>query len=151
MKILLAIDGSLHSRYLVKVFARRLFPVKTKVRIITAFEKSIYMRSLASMGVMTDFKELTDTHSGKIAELAVKDAFTILHNKNPELQISTAAIEGSPKQVILKEAEKMGADLIIVGSHGHGVAARFLLGSVSQAIVLHAKCSVEIIRKKKFK
>lgn len=43
-------------------------------------------------------------------------------------------------------AEEFRADLIMVGSHGHGAIERFLLGSVSQAVALHAKCSVEIIR-----
>ena len=55
-------------------------------------------------------------------------------------------IEGPPKLVILEEAEKFGADLIVVGSHGYGFVERFLLGSVSQAVAVHAKCSVEIVR-----
>ena len=42
-----------------------------------------------------------------------------------------------------------GADLILVGSHGRGAAGRFLLGSVSTAIALHAPCSVEIVRQRK--
>ena len=63
------------------------------------------------------------------------------------LAISAVAIEGSAKSVILQEAERFGADLIVVGSHGHGAVASFLLGSVSQSVALHAKCSVEIVRK----
>ena len=38
------------------------------------------------------------------------------------------------------------ADLIVVGSHGHHGIERFLLGSVSEGVALHAKCSVEVIR-----
>jgi len=57
------------------------------------------------------------------------------------------AIEGTPKSVILEEAEIFGADLIVVGSHGCGVVERFLLGSVSHEVSLHAKCSVLIVRK----
>jgi nucleotide-binding universal stress UspA family protein len=38
------------------------------------------------------------------------------------------------------------ADLIVVGSHGYRGFKRFLLGSVSQAVASHAKCSVEIVR-----
>jgi nucleotide-binding universal stress UspA family protein len=36
--------------------------------------------------------------------------------------------------------------LIVLGSHGHGGALRFLLGSTSEAVARHADCSVEIIR-----
>jgi nucleotide-binding universal stress UspA family protein len=53
---------------------------------------------------------------------------------------------GSPRTVILDEAEKWHADLIVVGSHGYRAWERFLMGSVSQAVVSHAKCSVEVIR-----
>ena len=53
---------------------------------------------------------------------------------------------GPVVDIIMQEAEKFNADLIVVGSHGGGAIERFLLGSVSQAVALHAKCSVEIVR-----
>jgi nucleotide-binding universal stress UspA family protein len=49
--------------------------------------------------------------------------------------------------VLLETAEAFGADLIVVGSHGHGKLDRFLMGSVAQAVALHATCSVEIVRR----
>ncbi len=64
----------------------------------------------------------------------------------PDLEVSTQVLEGSPKKVIVEEAERWGADLIIVGAHGHGPAERFLLGSVAQEVAVHAPCSVEIVR-----
>jgi nucleotide-binding universal stress UspA family protein len=62
------------------------------------------------------------------------------------LKISSEIIQGSPAQVIVDEAEHWGADLIIMGSRGLGVWNRLLLGSVSNAVVHHAKCSVEVVR-----
>jgi nucleotide-binding universal stress UspA family protein len=50
--------------------------------------------------------------------------------------------------VILDEAEKWDADLIVLGSHGYSGWQRFLLGSVSHAVATHALCSVEIVRQK---
>jgi nucleotide-binding universal stress UspA family protein len=47
----------------------------------------------------------------------------------------------------LSEAAEWEADLIVVGSHGRRGVNRFLLGSVSEAVALHANCSVEIIRR----
>jgi len=56
-------------------------------------------------------------------------------------------IEGSPKQVLIDEAERWGADSIFVGSRGlDGALKRFLLGSVSSAVVSNATCSVEVVR-----
>ena len=52
---------------------------------------------------------------------------------------------GPAKFIILEEAEKMKADLIVVGSHGrHGV--RMLLGSTANAVLHGAKCDVLSVR-----
>ena len=150
MKILLATDGSTHSKAMVKQFAGRTFDPNTKVHIISAYERS-YMMYASPMGTMNEYNADADKFLLKSAETAAENAATILRKINPKLSVSTAVIEGSPKVVILEEAEKFGANLIVVGSHGHGVVAGFLLGSVSQAVALHAKCSVEIIRNEKIK
>ena len=151
MKIILATEGSSHSKAMVKQFAGRTFAPNTKVRIISAYEKSYYMLNNAPMGVITEYYDTADKYSQKLAEDAVENAVTTLRKVNPKLSISIAVIEGAPKSVILDEAEKFGADLIVVGSHGHGAVAGFLMGSVSHAVALHAKCSVEIVRNRKNK
>ncbi|MGE3919833.1 MAG: universal stress protein [Gammaproteobacteria bacterium] len=54
---------------------------------------------------------------------------------------------GSPKIVILEQAQKLGVDLIIVGSHGrHGIG--LLLGSTANAVLHHAPCDVLAVRVK---
>jgi nucleotide-binding universal stress UspA family protein len=152
MKILLATDGSDYNNLAVEEFADRLFASKTEVRIISAFENSsIAMSTAAPMGGLADYYQKADNDAKKSAENAVKSAADLLQKKHPELLITTAIIGGSPKQAILNAAEEFGADLIVVGSHGRGAIERFLLGSVSQAVALHAKCSVEIIRNEKAK
>ena len=55
-------------------------------------------------------------------------------------------IKGSPKHEILGEAKAWAPDLIVVGSHGYRGLTKLWLGSVSQAVASHAKCSVEIVR-----
>jgi nucleotide-binding universal stress UspA family protein len=49
--------------------------------------------------------------------------------------------------VILDEAEKWKVDVIVLGSHGRSGFDRMVMGSVSEAVALHAKCSVEVIRR----
>jgi nucleotide-binding universal stress UspA family protein len=150
MKILLATDGSAHSKVMVKKFAGRTFAPNSKVRIISAYER-FYMTYASPNGAINEYVAEADMFLKKSASEATENAATILRKINPKLSVSTAVIEGSPKVVILAEAEKFGANLIVVGSHGHGTVAGFLLGSVSQAVALHAKCSVEIIRNEKAK
>jgi nucleotide-binding universal stress UspA family protein len=65
------------------------------------------------------------------------------------LKISHEIIGGPPNQVIVEEAERWGAELIVMGSRGLGAWNRLLLGSVSSAVVHHAKCSVEVVRTSK--
>jgi nucleotide-binding universal stress UspA family protein len=53
-------------------------------------------------------------------------------------------LEGTVHQEILRLAEKLGAELIAAGSHGHGFWGRLLLGSVSTRLIRGAQCSVLI-------
>jgi nucleotide-binding universal stress UspA family protein len=62
------------------------------------------------------------------------------------LNVSTVVEEGDPKTNIIDHAAHWHADLIVLGSHGRKGIDRFLLGSVSEAVVRHAPCSVEIVR-----
>ena len=151
MKILLAIDGSPHSKAAVAEVARRPFPLKTKLRILSAYQKTQLITAIGPMGVSQEYYAEVDQYALKKAKNLTEMASKILQGKIPTLIITTAVIEGSPKTVILEEAEIFGADLIVVGSHGYGAVERFLMGSVSQAVALHAKCSVEIVRIKNFK
>jgi len=63
------------------------------------------------------------------------------------LTASLVVREGNPKQVIVEEAENWGADSIFIGATKFsGFLTKYLLGSVSSAIVTRAHCSVEVIR-----
>ena len=54
---------------------------------------------------------------------------------------------GLSREAILDEADAFKEDLIVLGLYGRGRIERFLLGSVSLAVVTHATCSVEIVRR----
>jgi nucleotide-binding universal stress UspA family protein len=60
------------------------------------------------------------------------------------LDVERVAIEGGPASVLVEAAE--GAELLVVGSRGHGGFAGLLLGSVSQQCAHHAPCPVVIVR-----
>jgi len=90
--------------------------------------------------------ELQREESMRRAQNAVSRSVEILSSTFSKVSESISVLLDGPKAVILAEAEKTGADLIVVGSHGHHGIERFLLGSVSEGAALHAHCSVEVIR-----
>jgi nucleotide-binding universal stress UspA family protein len=54
-------------------------------------------------------------------------------------------VQGRTAEAILKEGERLGADLIIVGSHGHGAVYHMLVGSVTEGVLHRAKCPVLVV------
>jgi len=63
------------------------------------------------------------------------------------LVVSSSVIDGDPKEALINEARRWNADAIFVGARGVGRIERFLLGSVSAAVITHAPCTVEVVRR----
>ena len=59
--------------------------------------------------------------------------------------VTMAVDMGTPADAIARYAATHGADVIVLGSHGHGVVHRFLLGSVAEAVVRRGTCAVLIV------
>jgi nucleotide-binding universal stress UspA family protein len=149
MKIVLAIDGSACSDAAVDEVAQRPWPADSQVRIISVMELPAPLTS-EPWSASTDFFKEVDTALRTQAEKTLSSATAKLREGkgSNRLDITTEVLMGSPKRVVVEEAEKWGADLIVVGSHGYRSWERMLLGSVSQTVALHAECSVEIVRKR---
>jgi nucleotide-binding universal stress UspA family protein len=146
MKILLAVDGSPCSDAAIEEVCTRPWPAGSTVEVLTAFELPIAPSPDAWAIPPTYFEEM-DRCVKQQAKSIVEGAIKKLKSKpNSSMMIDGKFVPGSPRRVILDEAEDWGADLIIVGSHGYRAWEKFLLGSVSQSVVSHAKCSVEVVR-----
>ena len=63
----------------------------------------------------------------------------------PAERVSAVVRLGSIYNEVLDEAEKTGADLVVIGSH-RPTMATYLLGSNASTIVRHARCSVLVVR-----
>jgi nucleotide-binding universal stress UspA family protein len=63
-----------------------------------------------------------------------------------DVKIEQRVVEGTAGAVLVDESRN--ADLLVVGSRGHGGFAQLLLGSVSQQCAHHAACPVVIVRSK---
>lgn len=78
-------------------------------------------------------------------------AESIVHERiqNENVTVNAGVIIGNPARAVVEKAQDWGADLIVVGSHGYGFWGRMVIGSVSQAIINNAPCSVLVVRKTK--
>lgn len=146
MKILLAVDGSTYSDAAIDEVLRRPWPARSEVKVITAFETPIMVGMEPWAATPIYFDEL-DNAVRSAAQAILDGALEKLKAIKHTLKISSEVIPGPPRQVIIEEAERWSADLIIIGSRGLGAWNRLLLGSVSSAVVHHAPCSVEVVRR----
>jgi nucleotide-binding universal stress UspA family protein len=146
MKILLAIDGSKDSDAAVDEVANRPWPPQSEVEVMTAAETPL-MVGIEPWAPSPQYFEELDRSVREAAKAVIENAVNKLKSTDTKLEIISKIIQGPPRQVIVEEAERWGADLIVMGSRGLGAWNRLLLGSVSSAVVHHAKCSVEIVRK----
>jgi len=65
----------------------------------------------------------------------------------PGVRVETCVEKGDPRDVICGAAEKAGADMVVMGSHGYGFLQRALRGSVSNHCVQNCKCPVVVVKR----
>ena len=63
---------------------------------------------------------------------------------DPEGVVESVVVQGNAAKVLLERSGT--ADLLVVGSRGHGAFAGMLLGSVSHHVTAHASCTVAVVR-----
>ena len=145
MKIIIGVDGSRYSDAAVEEVARRTWPAGSQVRLVHAFE--LPLAPTPEVWVLPpDYYDQLDQAMRAQSDSIIETAREKLRSRLPDMKVEGKAVMGSARGVLLDEAEAWHADLIVVGSHGYPTWERVLLGSVSQAVVSHAKCSVEVVR-----
>jgi nucleotide-binding universal stress UspA family protein len=88
------------------------------------------------MATSFDFKEN--------AEKVLAEAVSAAAGPGSIVPVRPRVVEGDPARVLLDASD--GADLLVVGSRGHGGFTEALLGSVGQHCVHHARCPVVVVR-----
>jgi nucleotide-binding universal stress UspA family protein len=116
----------------------------TEVRVLYVVEP---VRAYLSAAMIPHFVP----HVAAIEEDRKKEAQELVRGAAEELskagfQASGLVEEGDAKARIIDHAAEWQADLIVVGSYGFTGLNRFLMGSVSDVVVRHAGCSVEVVR-----
>ncbi|MGA2429804.1 MAG: universal stress protein [Candidatus Acidiferrum sp.] len=150
MKILLATDGSDCSVVAAHSLAKRPWPDGTVFKAMSVEELMIVDNQMAASSLSAIYPaslldELAQAARDRCSS-AVETAKGILVTAGMHAVSDPHAPIGDPRAVILDAAESWHADMIVLGSHGRRGMDRFLMGSVSEAVAIHAHCSVEVIR-----
>ena len=149
MKVLLAIDGTEYSDDAIKIVEKLDLSSVAEIRVLTVIDMALPLAHDIYSGMVTNTVEIEEA-ARQAAEksLAETTADITRMTEGSNTVVSSNTVVGSPESQIVEEAEKIGADLIIVGSHGYNRWERLLLGSVSDSVIHHAPCSVLIVRSK---
>ncbi|MBX9670418.1 MAG: universal stress protein [Candidatus Obscuribacterales bacterium] len=146
MKVLIAIDDSECSQMAIKSVMNRSWSSNTEFEVLSVFEPF----ALQYVGWHTTYVPISMIEMEhdliRIRRTTVDKRADALKKKFGENRVRGKVIEDLPWQGIVKEADAWGADLIIVGSHGRSGFSKLFLGSVAEAVVSHANCSVEVIK-----
>jgi nucleotide-binding universal stress UspA family protein len=148
MRILVATDGSEFSLTALRSVANRPWPAGSVAKVISVPEFILFKDP--SYLETHEVKDLNKA-SMEDAKLAIAAGVGILSGAELKVCSDVPTFEDRPYLVILNEAETWQADMIVVGSHGRTGFDRIVMGSVAEAVALHAKSSVEVIREQRSK
>lgn len=144
MRVLIATDGSTCAGVAVDLVAGLDWPAETVINVVEVVPSGV-----AVFG--GPWPPVTPVDVGAIdADIraqAGRDLQAAAERlAGPARTVETSVVAGRAADAIVSLAEQVGADIIVVGSRGHGKIETMLLGSVSSEIVDHARVPVLVAR-----
>ena len=133
--IVVGVDGSEPSLKALRWAAQQARLTGATLRVLTTWEVA------TGTGWVPTFP--VDYDPQAVARQALDEAITEALGADPDVAVERIVKEGHAAPVLLAAAKD--ADLLVVGSHGHGAFAGMLIGSVSEHLVRHAPCAIVVV------
>lgn len=144
MRILISIDGSDISLAAAGECCRIIAaPDETQIKIVSFYE----VVEPLDISISPEFSQELETAARKRAEEFAEQAAARIKKHFSDIDLTVQISTGAPDQILIKTANDWAADLIVVAPHGRGFWGRMLLGSITDALVHNAPCSVLVVRK----
>jgi nucleotide-binding universal stress UspA family protein len=134
LRVVVGDDGSQASRRAVAFAAHEAARRGALLEIVCAY--CLPTVSMCAIVPTDSLREATEQHAAAAAAYA--------HEVEPDVVVKTSVSYGPPGSQLV--VASTGADLLVVGTRGHGELAGVLLGSVSSYVVHHALCPVTVVR-----
>ena len=132
-------DGSSLAEQAVAHAARIAAQDGAQLHLVTAFPGALPFRERMTSSAT---EALVDLRA--VAEDALARA--VGHVAERGVQAERHLVEGDPAEVLIRVAEEVGADLLVVGSRGLSAIERFAMGSVSHKVLNNAPCTALVVR-----
>jgi nucleotide-binding universal stress UspA family protein len=131
MRVLLATDGSRSAEHALKLVTQEPWSAGSTVRVVTVLDE---------VAITGDAWPIIAPVPAERLEALARDAATatlehVAEVLRPALPVETAILPGRPAQAIADEARRWAADMIVMGSRGHGAISSMVLGSVSAEVI----------------
>lgn len=140
-KILVAVDDSDPADAAVALAARLVHAPGASAVVCSAFDADDVFGKAATYGYdPTPFLETMRAHAQDVVDRA------LVHGGFPARTATASVVEDEPSHGIVAEAARVGADLIVIGSHGRRGLRRLFLGSVAEHVVRHSPVPVLVVR-----
>ena len=141
MKVLLATDGSQLSLDAIEAFVARLswFSQAPAIELVHVHPQVPYGGAAAWAG-----KEAVERYYGEESDVAMKSAADLLRARGVAFHAAKLVGEAAPE--IVRHAQSSGCDLIVMGTHGHGMFGRALMGSVATKVIAESPVSVLLVK-----
>ena len=140
MKILVAVDGSAFTKRMLAYLAAHdewLGPLHHYTVFTTVLAVPAYAAKMID-------RELVKGYYADEAEKVFKPIRAFM--KAQRLEASFVSKVGHPAELIAKLADSGQYDLLMMGSHGHGLVAGLVLGSVAGKVLAHCKVPMLLVR-----
>jgi nucleotide-binding universal stress UspA family protein len=137
-KILIALDLSEPAKEVVEAGLSVARSLDASVEIVHVREPFVYAM-LGDYGPTVQQEQALMTWIDRSLEEAANHALSY------RVPCVTTSLHGSPAREIVSHAQKVGSDLIVVGTHGRGAVAHAVLGSVAERVVQRAGRPVLVV------
>jgi len=144
-RVIIGFDGSKGAMCAVEAVASRKWHEDSEVRLVAVTEPSV-PRAIGRFVAPTKTNAIGVAEMGTLwLERTAETATRRLRETGVSAELGVRS--GNPKEVLVAEAERWGADCIFIGATVYGSAwERILLGSTAAAVAARAQCSVEVVR-----
>lgn len=141
MRILIAYDQSQTAQTACDLVAQLRLPLGTELAVVTVLDGHMTAAGVTDLPVRS-----SNTGPREMLLLEQDLASVAASLRSPNRSCETRVLTGHAGTAIVDEAERWGADLIVVGNRGHGALHSLILGSTSAEVVDHASCPVLVAR-----